>query len=271
MFNITPTILGITSGTAAIAVFGVVTTIEGYTYTITTAINGMFMPKISKAYAAKGENEHTLAEKLNPLFLNVGRFQYALNGLIIVGFAAVGRYFMDLWMGVGYADAYVGILLVIIPGLFFNALQIANTTLIVRKKVKLQAIVNIIVGVTNIVLSFILSYFIGIIGSCISIFVAYMLRALIMNIITKNVLKFELKDFAIKCYLRMGAAIILSLVLSLVITSFIPNNGWLMLLCEGIIVFGVYLIMIYCIGITKAERRIAVAIFKKKIFRRNEQ
>ena len=41
IFNITPTILGIVTNTAAIAVFGVVTTIEGYVFTISTAVNGM--------------------------------------------------------------------------------------------------------------------------------------------------------------------------------------------------------------------------------------
>ena len=271
IFNITPTVLGVTSGTTAIAVFGVIVTIEGYAYTITTAINGMFMLKISKAYAEEVDMEEDAGARLNSLFLNVGRFQYALNGLIIVGFAVVGRYFMDLWMGDGYAEAYAGILLVIIPGLFFNALQIANTALIVRKKVKLLAVVNVLAGITNIILSFVLSYFIGMIGSCISIFIAYMLRALIMNIITGKVLKFDLKQFAQKCYFRMGIAMIGALLLSWLVANYIPNISWMTLLCEGTVVFVIYLIMVYFFGITKDERHICVAMLKKKILRRNKQ
>jgi O-antigen/teichoic acid export membrane protein len=42
IFTISPSILGAVSGSAAVAVFGVVVTIEGYVYTITTAINGLF-------------------------------------------------------------------------------------------------------------------------------------------------------------------------------------------------------------------------------------
>ena len=134
VFNITPSILGVVTGTAAIAVFGIVTTIEGYTYTITTAINGMFMPKISRILT-----QNDTQENLNPLFLTVGKFQFALNGLIVAGFACVGRSFIQLWMGEGYALAYYGILLVIVPGLFYNSLQIANTTMVVLKKVKVTA------------------------------------------------------------------------------------------------------------------------------------
>ena len=267
VFNITPTILGITSGTAAIAIFGVVSTIEAYSYMITTAINGMFMPKISREYASSGENSSMQSEELNSLFCNVGRFQYALNGLIIVGFAVVGRQFVNLWVGAGYDDAYIGCLLVIIPGLFYNSLQIANTTLVVRKKVALQAKVGVIVGVVNVALSFALSYFIGVIGSCISIFIAYMLRAVIMNIIAGKVLSFDMKRFVKSCYLRMGFSIIVSLILSLGIAYFIPDGTWWMLLVEGCIVVGIYLVLVCCIGITKTERQTCIGMLKNKLFR----
>jgi O-antigen/teichoic acid export membrane protein len=74
VFNITPSILGMVTGAAQIAVFGIVTTIEGYSYTITTAINGMFMPKISRLVA------NDKSEKaLNKLLVDVGKFQFALN------------------------------------------------------------------------------------------------------------------------------------------------------------------------------------------------
>ena len=78
----------------------------------------------------------------------MGRFQYGLNGLLIVGFAVIGSQFIKLWMGADYLLAYAGVLLVVIPGLFYNSLQIGNTTLSVRKKVNVQAVIAIITGVT---------------------------------------------------------------------------------------------------------------------------
>ena len=97
IFNITPTILGITVDSSAIAIFGVISVVEGYAYIITTAINGMFMPKISKDFVAAG-NEDMVAfgKRVQPLFLKVGKFQFAINGLIIAGFAIVGKNFIDL-------------------------------------------------------------------------------------------------------------------------------------------------------------------------------
>lgn len=266
VFNITPTVLSATVANAsfAVAVFGIVTTIEGYTYTVTTAINGMFMPKISRDY--EGENAE---EKIMPLFLGVGKYQYALNGLIVTGFAVVGNSFINLWMGPEYHHAYYGVLLVLIPGIFLNSLQIANTAMIVKKKVNLQAYVYLATGVINIILSIILSSKFGVLGACISIFVAYMLRAIAIHIISWKIMKFDIPKFMLKCYLRMSLPIVITIVLGLVINYIIPDMGWKMFIGKAIAVASVYLVLIFIIGLEKKERSFVLDIFKRKIKKRN--
>jgi O-antigen/teichoic acid export membrane protein len=249
VFNITPSILGAVASSAAIAVFGIVTTIEGYTYTITTAINGMFMPKISRIYERGGEKD-----ELMPLMLSVGKFQYAINGLIVAGFAVVGKEFINLWMGPTYLDAYYGILLVIIPGLFFNSMQIANTAMIVRKKVNLQAWVNLGMGIVNVLLSISLSSYFGVIGACISISIAYMLRAVVLLIIYKRVLEIDMASFVINCYFRMGIPIIITIVLGCLINSLLSNGGWLVLAAKGIVIVGIYAVVTLLLGLNSEER-----------------
>ncbi len=266
IFSIVPTVLGITTDTAAIAVFGVVVVVEGYVYTITTAINGMFMPKISRAYAKKDDANQNVSENVEPLFLGVGRFQYALNALIIVGFALLGQNFINLWMGSDYSLAYHGILLVIIPGLFYNPLQIANTTLTVNNKVNIQAYVSVVTGITNVILSFILSYYWGVVGACVSIFIAYTVRAILMNIITKKVLRFNVKKFIKDCYLRMSVPMLLTLVVGVGINYLIQDSGWLIFAVKVIIIVVTYLIFTFIFGINKGERKTII----DKLFRRKK-
>lgn len=249
VFNITPSILGTVASSAAIALFGIVATIEGYTYTITTAINGMFMPKISRIYERGGEKD-----ELMPLMLSVGKFQYAINGLIVAGFAVVGKEFINLWMGPTYLDAYYGILLVIIPGLFFNSMQIANTAMIVRKKVNLQAWVNLGMGMVNVLLSIILSSYFGVIGACISISIAYMLRAVVLLFIYKRVLKIDMASFVINCYFRMGIPIIITIMLRFLMNSLLPNGGWLVLAAKGVVIVGIYAVVTLLLGLNSEER-----------------
>ena len=267
VFNITPTILAITANTNAIAIFGVVVTIEGYVYTITSAINGMFMPRISRIYAdSSGKDD---AEKnIEPLFLNVGRFQYALNGLMVVGFLLLGAQFISLWMGAGFIDSYWGILLVITPGLFYNSLQIANTTMLVKNKVRLQAFINLATGITNVLISFILTSFLGAIGACLSIFIAYVLRAVIMNVVTGKVLKFNIGSFIKNCYIKMSVPIILTIITAGFVNYFITNDGWYSFILQGAIVVIVYIVYVLIFGLKKDERKSFLSNIRKKLSRR---
>lgn len=246
IFNITPSVLGAVADSQAIAVFGIVVVIEGYTYTVTSAINGMFMPKISRI--------HEQGADIMPLMLNVGRFQYALNGLIIAGFFAIGKNFIHLWMDSSYSEAYYGVLLVIIPGLFFNSLQIANTAMIVEKKIKYQAIITAATGITNIVLSLILSSLFGVVGACISICIAYMLRLIAYLIVYQRVMHYDMLTFIRKCYVKMSAPIVLSVVAGILMNYFVQGNSWLFVGIIGSVVTIVYFVTLWFVALDKAER-----------------
>lgn len=145
IFNITPSIIAAVSatGSAGVAVFGLATTIEGYVYTFATAISGMFMPRIARIIH-DGKRE----EELMPLMIRIGRIQCMIIGLLVVGFIAVGRSFIiDIWNKTDFAESYLCAVFLVIPSFFYLPMEIANTTLIVENKVKLQAGVFVIMGV----------------------------------------------------------------------------------------------------------------------------
>lgn len=258
IFNITPSILGIVADSAAIAVFGIVVTIEGYTYTIASAISGMFMPMVSRMYSNKDSQSN-----ITGLMIKVGRYQYALNGLIVVGFAIIGKSFINLWMGVDYAAAYYGILLVIIPGLFFNSLEIANTAMVVQKKVNLQAGISVISGVLNVCLSSVLSKKYGVIGACLSIFVAYMLRSVLYNIAYHKVLKFDIFLFIKQCYLKMSLPILITLFMGFVLNYIFSFAGWFAIVLKALFVIMIYLISVFFMGLSVEERTKIYKIIKR--------
>jgi O-antigen/teichoic acid export membrane protein len=259
IFNITPSILGVVANSAAIAVFGIVTTLEGYSYTITSAINGVFMPKISRIYE-EGDAE----KNIMPLFLGVGKFQYALNGLIVVGFTVIGKQFIELWMGPSYIDAYIGIVLVMIPGMFYNALQIANTAMVVQKRVNVQAFVNLATGLCNIMLSFFLSARFGVVGACISICIAYFVRAGAMHVIHHKLMRFDMIAFIKGCYLRLSIPILLTTGLGLLANRYLPDGGWIMLIVKGAAVTLLYLLLVAVFGLNKTEKHQIFEMIKRK-------
>lgn len=257
IFNITPSILGAVANTSAIAVFGIVTTIEGYVYLITSAINGMFMPRISKIYADKQE------EKLLPLMIKVGRFQFALNGLIVVGFFVVGRQFVNLWMGPNYDDAYLGILLVIVPGLLYNSLQIANTAMTVRNKIHLSAIVALVAGVINVSLSLVLSKYFGVTGACFSIFVAYMVRAILMIWLHYKKMNINIGQFIKSCYLKMGVPIIVTAIAGSLLSKLFNQWNWINICVCGTGVILIYAVSILLFGLDEEEKGYFSRLFNR--------
>lgn len=249
-FNFTPTVLGMTVPNAAVAisVFGIITTIESYAYSIPGAINGMFLPRVSQIYA-DGD-----LKKLTPLMNDVGRFQFALNGLIAAGFIVVGDDFISLWMGEAYFDAYIGITLVIIPGVFYNSLQIAHTTMIVANKMYYKAIVDFGMAAINIVLSFALSSLYGVVGACWSIFAAYTFRVLALVLLYQKQLPIDIKAFVKCCFIRLSLSTLTTISIGFMLDAAMGDGGWMIFCGKVLLITAVYVSLTFLLGLNSRER-----------------
>ena len=266
IFAITPTILGVVAGSTDIAVFGIVSTIENFFWLIACVINGMFMPSVSKAYM---EDKEKAPEKLNTLFLGVGKFNYLLGGLLCVGFFLLGREFLSLWVGEGYEDAYLGLLFVVLPALFYNPLQVGNTAMTVDNKVHLQAIISVVCGVVNVGLSFILSKLYGVIGACISICIAYTIRSILYHVVIDRVMKFNIKKFTFKCYLRCIPCFVITIAGGLLFKKVFTVSGWLSFGIFVVMVSVIYLLSAFLFCTSKNERAIVLGRVSNIIKRKN--
>lgn len=265
IFNITPTIIAAVSVTGAIgtAVFGLASTIEGYVYTFATAINGMFMPKISRIITSGKKDEELL-----PLMIKIGRIQITVIGLIVGGFIALGHSFIiDIWHKADFADTYICSVLLILPSFFYLPQQIANTALVVESRVKQQAMVFVGMGAINVVLSLILSKFYGAIGASISIFVAYMFRTVVMDIIYYKDMKINIPKFFKESFLKMSPAVLISLLIGLLAERFNPLGGYIGFLVNGCIYVASYAGLMWFVCFNRYEKDLFLGVFKK-IFRK---
>ncbi len=248
------------TGSVGVAIFGLATTVEGYVYTFATAINGMFMPRISKIIS-EGKRE----EELMPLMIRIGRIQIMIVGLLTVGFISLGKSFIiDIWNKPDFAQSYICAVLLIVPSLFFLPLQIGNTTLIVENKVKLQAVVFLVMGAVNIVLSLVLSKYYAAVGASVSIFIAYMLRNVLICRIFKKHLKLDMAEFFKKSYLKLLPYLAITMVIGLLAEHFNPlAHGYLRFLINGIIVVAVFFVLMLCFGMNEYEKSLLFGTLKK--------
>ena len=105
--------LGIFAGTTAVAIFAVAIQLQQMYMGFSTAIYGVFLPKVT-AMTATNSNEQAISD----LFIKIGRIQYCVMILVLTGFFLFGRQFIRLWAGTSYDEAYIIALLLFIPLLF---------------------------------------------------------------------------------------------------------------------------------------------------------
>ncbi len=157
-------ILGAKIGTAAVAVFAVAIQIQQMYMNFSTAIPGVFLPKIT-AMAASGYSEKSISD----LFIKTGRIQFAILSIILCGFIIFGHDFVIIWAGPDYETTYYIVLLLIIPLTVPLIQNVGITILIARNKVKFRSLFYLGLASFSVVLQLFLVNKYSEIGSALAI------------------------------------------------------------------------------------------------------
>lgn len=248
VLNICPSILGIMADSSSIAVFGVAMTIEGFVFSFANAINGLFLPTVSR-YIAKGEDDSIVN-----LMIRVGRFQIVIIGLLLVGFVCVGQSFIDNWLGYDYGEVFWCALILTFPSFIYLPQEIANTTVVAKNEVKRQAYISIAKGVCNLILAFPLVKIWGVYGMATAVCVSYLLSIICMNILYKQRLGIDIGLFFRKSFVPMLPSIVISLVISLLVSRLVTLSGWIGVILRVITTAIIYLSILLFFGLGKDER-----------------
>lgn len=244
-----PSVLGITCSSTEIALYSPAVALEGYFYTLATAVNGLFLPRISRYIADKKE------DKILDLMTKLGRYQITVLGLVFVGFICVGQDFMTLWMGPEYAKSYYCTLIILFPTLISCSQQIAHTTVIAKNLIRYQAVFMIISGVLGLAVSFVLSLYIGCIGVCIGTAVTALSNIIYMSGIYKRKADINMPVFYKNCWLKAVPCYLVVIVVGLPVTSLIFVSGWLGLLIKIAFVSVLYLAVMFFLYLSGNDRK----------------
>ena len=258
-YNIAPSILGVVSNSTEIALYSPSSAIAGYFYTFATAINGLFLPTISRKIAQKKEDD------ILPLMVLVGRFQVVVLGLLWAGFISVGRDFMVLWMGEEFLPAYYCTIILAFPTIFEYSQQIANTTILAKNKVRYQAIGLLGTAALNVVISSLLSSKFGAVGVSLGICITAFLNLIYINIVYYKVLKINIFEFYKKCYVSIIPPIAITVAASFGVSKLIPQASWFAVAAKGIVAVGVFFLCVWVFHIKKSEKKEVLEMGKSLI------
>lgn len=256
IFNIAPSILGALSGSASIAILGIATTLEGYTFTFANAINGMFLPKISRIVA--NDNGDIL-----PLMVRIGRIQIYITSLIIFGVICLGEHFIQLWVGKDFSESYLCALFIIVPSLFQLPQEIGNQTIFVKNKVKKLAIVYILMAFINIVLAIFLAPNFGALGISMSVFVAYLVRTIGMDVIFYRDLHIDVLSFFKDTYLKLFIPLVICFIFGFTINIVVRIDSWFGFVIKGLFYVCSYLAVMYLFAMNNSERELILTPLRR--------
>lgn len=171
-------ILGIKGSPTDIAVYAISIQFVRMYMTSSTAISGLFLPILTKKVASK----YPVSEITN-IVINVGRIQLYILIFIVIGFYFFGKYFLEIWVGNDYKDAYL-IVLILMSALTIPLSQNVIISLLqAMNKHVFRSIIFVIIAAMNLIISLIVVENFGSIG--LSVVTASSL--IIGNIIAMNI------------------------------------------------------------------------------------
>lgn len=255
IFNIAPSILGMFSGSIAIAILGLAITIEGYCFTFANAINGIFLPRVSRILLKDGGD-------ILPLMIKVGRIQLMIIAFIVISFICFGSAFISIWVSDGFKDSYTCAVLLVIPSLFHLPQMIGNEAIYAKNEVKRLAIVYIVMALCNILGAYILSPFWGAIGISISICVAYFVRTIGMDFILCKYLNIDIFSFFHHTFVKMLPVLIMTTLIGLLFSEYLYCTSWGRLSLWLVILGIIYISSLYIWVMNDFEKELIVVPFR---------
>lgn len=251
-------VLGITQNTETVAIYAVAIQILLCFFGFASSISGIFLPRITEM-----TNKPNRAELFTELFIRIGRLQYILLLLVLLGFIFFGQAFIDFWAGQGYKEAY-GISLIVMIPLMFTAIQHTGVLILqALNKQKFRSIAYFIVAIVNIFSSWLLSSKFGAYGCAISFGVCLLVgNIIIMNVYFAKEIKLGIKDFWDQI-IKSKYLVIASVLTGCLITYFAKPSSIKILALDILIFTILYSVYSYMLYMNRYEKNLTLNYLTK--------
>lgn len=251
-------ILGMYKNTMVVAVYGVALTISNCYMSLSTAITSVFLPKITELVTKK-VSDTTISD----LFIKIGRIQFIVLVCILSGFILFGKQFLGLWVGKGFENTYIIVLILIIPFTIDLIQNIGLTILQAKNKLKFRSIVFLIIAILNILITIPMTKYFGIIGCAVSAAGTFFIgNAIIMNIYYAKVIKINIKLFWINI-LKILVIVLSCIGIGIVLNILLVGTSLINLVIKGTLFLIFYVLAMWKLCLNEYEKSIILSIRKR--------
>lgn len=252
-------ILGIISGTTAVAVYSIASLIYMNYMALSTAISGVYLPHVTGMVAKKEP-----FGRLSELFIQIGRWQYYLLALVATGFIIFGKQFISLWAGPGFEDSYIITLLIILPFTVDLIQNIGLAILQAMNRYDFRARIYSLTGILNLILAIPLGIHFGGIGCAVATGISMLVgNGFIMNWYYAKEIHLAIASFW-KQIGRISLVTVICLVIGYAANTYLWSNGGMgSFVLKGAGYTILYMVMIYNFAMNQSEREKIQSVFKK--------
>ena len=244
-------VLGAVSGTVAVSIYSIASILNQMFISLSTAISGVLLPKMSKLVAKKASTNILTTE-----MIKVGRIQNYIIFLMCSGLVLFGKQFIILWAGSHFGEAYYVALILIIPICIPLIQNLGLSIMQAMNRYKFKSISTFIMAIINIIISIFLSKKWGAIGAalgtCISLVIC---NIILINIYYYKKIKLDIFKFW-KSIIKQSIPFIIPMLLILLFMKCVKIDGIYSLIIYGGLYTILYSFTAYFLSMNEYEKNI---------------
>lgn len=223
------TVLGITDGTASVAVFSISMIFLGYYVSSGLIISNVLLPH-SVEVVERGAS----SSQLTDLMIKVGRIQFLIASYVLGGFLLFGHPFIRFWAGDGYSDAWLNAAIVMIPSTLMMTRNIGDNIMAALNRFVYRVIYLLVMVVASIAIGLIARHYVaGPFAMGIGMMAANFIGSVFMHFYLARVANIDMLRFYREVFFAQFVPMSVVYASSGLMIYFFPVTGWGSLAVEG--------------------------------------
>lgn len=255
-------LIGATLGSVAVAIYNVGGVFTVIMQNFAQAISQVFTPRIAMMATKKDQP----MDEISDIMIRVGRLQFFIVSFILSGYAVFGQCFIRIWAGEEYAEAYYVALLTMIPLSVPLIQSIALSTITAQNKHRFRAVIYTVIAVLNVISTWLIIPYLGIIGAALCTMLAFTLgNGIILNIYYHRVIKLDIPRF----WKSIGQIVPLPVALAVgawfVVNPVLQLNSWLGLGVGALVYSVIFWLLNWFVFMNQSEKELILSVFRRKV------
>ncbi|MDQ0217479.1 polysaccharide biosynthesis protein [Peribacillus cavernae] len=253
-------ILGMYSGTVAIAVYSIGVSFSGYFSGFSAGISNVFLSRVTTMVTNKANDS-----EISELFIRIGRVQFVIISLALSGFIVFGQEFINLWVGRKYHDSFLIAMLILTPMVIPLIQGMGGVILQAKNMHKFKTIVNFALALANVILSIIFVQWWGAIGCALATAISFTIgNIIITNIYYWKKINIDIPKFWFNIFC-MSAPFFTSVLLGTITNKLFIADNWLLFFIKILMFIGAYSILMWTTGMNRYEKDLVIVPLKSII------